>query len=210
MIRIKKQFFIILFILFLFSFCSCKSYSFNTLVIGDSLFSGFKIPFSKSVFYLIDKKLPGDFINNCEIGLSARNVTDRLKEFDKITITHVIIELGSNDFLRNIDCKITYKNLSNIIKYFKNKNVKVCVVNFYDSSMLDYRQYFTLFNHEFLEEYNNIFLDLENILLINNIWDGKFSNEEYKIDDFHPNKKGSKLISNIIVNFIKKSNFYSS
>ncbi len=189
MIRLKKRFFIILFILFLFSFYSCKSYSFNTLVIGDSLFSGFKIPFSKSVFYLIDKKLPGNFINNCEIGLSARNVTDRLKEFDKITITHVIIELGSNDFLRNVDCKITYKNLSNIIKYFKNKNVKVCVVNFYDSSMLDYSQYFTLFNQEFLEDYNNIFLDLENILLINNIWMGNFLMKNIKLMIFIQIKK---------------------
>lgn len=206
LIRVGKRFFIIL---FLFSFYSCKNYSFNTLVIGDSLFSGFKISFSKSVFNLIDKKLPGNFINNCEIGLSASNVINRLNEFDKITITHVIIELGANDFLRNIDCKITYKNLSYIIKYFKNKNVKVCVVNFYDSSMLDYSQYSSLFSQDFLEEYNHIFLDLENVFLINNIWNGKFSEEEYRIDDFHPNKKGAKLISDNIVNSIKKSDFYT-
>lgn len=205
MISVKKRFFIVLFILF--SFCSCKNYSFNTLVIGDSLFSGFKIPFSKSAFDLIDKKLPGNFINNCEIGLSASNVAGRLKEFDEITITHVIIELGANDFLRNIDCKITYKNLSTIIEYFNNKNIKVCVVNFYDSSMIDYSQYFS---QEVLEEYNQLFSNLENVFLINNIWDGKFSNEEYKIDDFHPNKKGTKMISDKIVDFIKNSDFYSS
>ncbi len=54
-----------------------------------------------------------------------------------------------------------------------------------------------------------MFLDLKNVFLINNIWDGKFYNEEYKIDGFHPNKKGAKLISDKIVAFIKNSDFYS-
>lgn len=65
------------------------------------------------------------------------------------------------------------------------------------------------FSKEVLEEYNHMFLDLKNVFLINNIWDGKFYNEEYKIDGFHPNKKGAKLISDKIVAFIKNSDFYS-
>lgn len=204
-----KRIFFINLLICIFFFLSCKNSS-CTLIIGDSLFSGFKISHEDSVVALLNNHLPGTFLNITEIGLSLKNVKERLSEFDEIEITHVIIELGANDFLRNVDTDVIYENLYSVIEYFKTQKIKVCVINFYDSSMLKFYKYFDVYNIKDLENVNLIFSTLEDVLVINNIWDGKFSCNEFKVDDFHPNSKGSKLIAFNILNYLKKNNFYSN
>jgi hypothetical protein len=53
-----------------------------------------------------------------------------------------------------------------------------------------------------LNSYKKVFdsLKSEGVILIENIWNGKFLDSEYKIDLYHPSEIGTKLIAENIIN----------
>ena len=81
-------------------------------------------------------------------------------------------------------------------------------MSFIDSSM--FLTIDELQNNEMLVEYHEAFEFFENnnILVISNIWNGRFYDDTLKIDDYHPNEKGAEIIASKIITELKTKNFF--
>ncbi len=191
-------------IIFLFGCSNSK----DTLCIGDSLFSGFKLSNNSSVVQIVNKEFDYRIIDSCVLGYTANVCVKQLNKFDLSNISFAIIELGANDFLLRKTAKATKENLLTIINYLQEKKIKVCLVSFIDSSM--FLTIDELQNNEMLVEYHEAFEFFENnnILVISNIWNGRFYDDTLKIDDYHPNEKGAEIIASKIITELKTKNFF--
>lgn len=191
-------------IIFLFGCSNSK----DTLCIGDSLFSGFKLSNNSSVVQIVNKEFDYRIIDSCVLGYTANVCVKQLNKFDLSNISFAIIELGANDFLLRKTAKATKENLLTIINYLQEKKIKVCLVSFIDSSM--FLTIDELQNNEMLVEYHEVFEFFENnnILVISNIWNGRFYDDTLKIDDYHPNEKGAEIIASKIITELKTKNFF--
>ncbi|MBP3450516.1 MAG: hypothetical protein J6K22_08655 [Spirochaetaceae bacterium] len=191
-------------IIFLFGCSNSK----DTLCIGDSLFSGFILSNNSSVVQIVNKEFDYRIIDSCVLGYTANVCVKQLNKFDLSNISFAIIELGANDFLLRKTAKATKENLLTIINYLQEKKIKVCLVSFIDSSM--FLTIDELQNNEMLVEYHEAFEFFENnnILVISNIWNGRFYDDTLKIDDYHPNEKGAEIIASKIITELKTKNFF--
>ncbi|MBQ3024544.1 MAG: hypothetical protein IJD23_04445 [Spirochaetaceae bacterium] len=191
-------------IIFLFGCSNSK----DTLCIGDSLFSGFNLSNNSSVVQIVNKEFDYRIIDSCVLGYTANVCVKQLNKFDLSNISFAIIELGANDFLLRKTAKATKENLLTIINYLQEKKIKVCLVSFIDSSM--FLTIDELQNNEMLVEYHEAFEFFENnnILVISNIWNGRFYDDTLKIDDYHPNEKGAEIIASKIITELKTKNFF--
>lgn len=203
----KKNLYILCIIIIIFLFGCSKTK--DTLCIGDSLLLGFQLPNNKSVIQIINNNFDNRLVDCCELGYTANVCVKQLKDFDLSNISFAIIELGANDFLLRKTAKDTKDNLLAIINYLQEKKIKVCLVSFIDSSM--FLTIDKLENNEMLLEYNEVFNFFENnnILVISNIWNGCFYDDTLKIDNYHPNEKGSEIIASKIITELKTKSFFN-
>ncbi len=200
----KLYIFYVILIIFLFGCSNSK----DTLCIGDSLFSGFQLSNNSSVVQILNKEFDYRIIDSCVLGYTTNVCVKQLNNFDLSNISFAIIELGANDFLLRKTAKDTKQNLLDIINYLQEKKIKVCLVSFIDSSM--FLTIDKLENNEMLLEYYEVFNFFENnnILVISNIWNGSFYDDNLKIDNYHPNEKGSEIIASKIITELKIENFF--
>jgi len=177
------------------------------LIVGDSIFSGYSLNEDEVPVNLIKKTVHKETIEFCEPGLTLSAFSNRLTNYDNINISHVIIELGANDFLLNKDIENTKKAFFKIMNYFSNKSSNICLVSFVDSEMFSYVDYCDInLLHQYEEMYKS-FQD-NNVIIVTNIWENTFLKSEYKIDFFHPNKRGAELITRNIVKQLQKYAFF--
>ncbi|MBQ6781824.1 MAG: hypothetical protein IJT36_01100 [Alphaproteobacteria bacterium] len=191
-------------LIFGFFLCNCSDKK-TVFIVGDSLLLGYKIEEKESALSIIKNKLH-NCVHYCEIGLTISAFAAILDRYDIDSISCVIIELGANDFLLGRDSAKTCESFLSTINYFKKKGIPVCIISFIDKTMFQYKD---LGNVKLLEDYDKMYESLleQSISLITNIWEGNFSNMDYKVDDFHPNAEGAKVIARHILREIKKMGF---
>lgn len=205
MLKIVKCIIVIAYSLSIFSCTNKKS----VLIVGDSILTGYGLDENDSPLEIIKKRIKNSVFDFCEPGFTVSAFSNRLSNYDELPISHVIIELGANDFLLGNDSENCKKKFLKVINYFEKKGISICLISFIDDTMFEYSDYC---NVELLHQYEDMYKELqgENVLLITNIWKNNFSDENYKIDFFHPNKIGAAIIANKIFSEIEKTDFLHS
>ncbi len=98
---------------------------------GDSLTAGFGLAEKESYPFLLQEKLNADgyhyeVINAGISGDTSLGGLDRIEwSLEQENVEYVILELGGNDVLRNVPAEMMKKNLDEIIRKAKAKNVKI-------------------------------------------------------------------------------------
>ena len=181
----------------IFTITSCNNEKEN-LVIGDSLLSGYGLEKKDIIISALKDNVQGNLEKFIEIGLTLSSFSKNLNRFENKKYNYVFIELGANDFLLNIDVSTTEENLKKIINYFQKYSEKIFFISFIDSTMYNIDDE----RKNLLNSYKKVFdsLKSEGVILIENIWNGKFLDSEYKIDLYHPSEIGTKLIAENIIN----------
>lgn len=197
----------LVYILFFTFFLSCSQLNNSTLIIGDSLLSGFQIEKDKAPITILKQKIYGNINSYCEIGLTASAFSKNLNYYTNKNYSHVIIMLGANDFLLECNSEKTLINFERMIDFFSKYNSKICFISFIDSSMFQNSK----INKKLLYDYLNMFNKLKNyknVIVADNIFKNQFFNKKYKSDLYHLNEKGSLFISKNILFSLKQNHFF--
>jgi acyl-CoA thioesterase-1 len=105
----------------------------------------------------------------------------------------MILCLGANDMLRGISPKETKKNLEEIIKIAKSKNIKVIIAGMISP---------TSYGFSYKNSFDKIFSDLSKkhkLQLIPFLLEGVAQKPEFNLSDgMHPNDQGTIIISNTL------------
>jgi acyl-CoA thioesterase-1 len=204
-LSIMKQFFLIFFILQLFSFSSIAAeQERRILIIGDSLTEGYGV--SKKDAYpnqlqllLNQKKIKAKIVNAGSSGSTSASALSRLKWHMKVKPYLLILALGGNDGLRGIKPSSTKENLKRAIILAKEKGVVVYLAGMqmpYNYGA-DYRKAFSGVFKELIKEHK-----LKEIpFLLKDVGGKKELNQP---DGIHPNEKGHKIIAQTVANIIGK------
>ncbi|MBR4374223.1 MAG: hypothetical protein IKO57_12200 [Treponema sp.] len=170
------------------------------IFLGDSLLIGYKIEKEKSAINLIEMSIPYKTVSRCNIGMTANACKSNINNLINERAIYVIIELGANDFLLGRSATETQKDLDAIIEFCQKRKSNVAIINFVDESMYNFCT--TEKQVQLLADYADMYKKIsaeKKIKLIDGIWQGKFGNAKYKIDYFHPNESGSKVIADTII-----------
>ena len=174
------------------------------IALGDSLTAGFGLAEKESYPYLLQEKLKADgydyeVINagvSGDTSLGGLERSDWVLEQDNAKI--VIIELGANDLLRGIPVASMKKNLDQIIRKAKAKNLKVLLCGMLAPPTMgsEYQKAFTVAFPDLATEHKVEFLSflLENVAL---------KKELNQADGIHPNADGEKIMTENIYNALK-------
>lgn len=174
------------------------------IAFGDSLTAGFGLSEKESYPYLLQEKLKADGYDFEVInaGVSGDTTLGGLERadwvFEQDNAKIVILELGANDLLRGIPVAQMKKNLDQIIRKAKAKNLKIllCGMLAPPSMGSDYQQQFTVAFPDLATEHKVEFLPflLENVAL---------KKELNQADGIHPNPQGSKIMTENVYKALK-------
>ena len=174
------------------------------IAFGDSLTAGFGLTEKESYPYLLQQKLNADGYNyevvnagvSGDTSLGGLERADWVLEQDNAEI--LVLELGANDMLRGIPVAKMKKNLSDIIKKGKAKNLKIllCGMLAPPSMGQQYQQDFTMVFPDLASEHKVEFLPF----LLENIATKKDLNQA---DSIHPNAEGEKIMTDNIYKALK-------
>lgn len=174
------------------------------IAFGDSLTAGFGLSEKESYPYLLQEKLKADGFDFEVInaGVSGDTTLGGLERadwvFEQDNAKIVILELGANDLLRGIPVAQMKKNLDQIIRKAKAKNLKVllCGMLAPPSMGQQYQQDFTVAFPDLATEHKVEFLPflLENVAL---------KKELNQSDGIHPNPAGAKIMADNIYKALK-------
>lgn len=177
----------------------CKLENNNIITIGDSLANGFGVNENDSFAIKIPKLLNKNPLKRGINGETSSELLGRIDSELKSTskIAAVIISIGGNDFLRKIDENTTKRNIDLIVQ--KTKNYTNCIILLgVPNGIMD----------GITGGSSPIYKDITNkykILLDNKSMAKILKNANLKVDQIHPNKNGHEIITNNIVNLIKKN-----
>ena len=164
------------------------------LALGTSLTAGYGLPESDSFTFLLSKQLEADglpirIINGGVSGDTSAGGLARVDWLLDNTVTHVLIELGSNDALRGLAPTKTEENLEQLIKLLQDRGLKVMLAGMLAPPNLgpDYGTAFNGIYPRLAEKYQ--------IPLYPFFLDGVAAERELnQADGIHPNAAGSKVI----------------
>jgi acyl-CoA thioesterase-1 len=174
------------------------------IAFGDSLTAGFGLTEKESYPYLLQQKLNAEGYNyevvnagvSGDTSLGGLERADWVLEQDNAEV--LILELGANDMLRNIPVEKMKKNLDQIIRKAKAKNLKIllCGMLAPPSMGTKYSQDFLMAFPDLASENKVEFLPflLENIALKRELNQG---------DGIHPNAEGAKVMTDNIYKALK-------
>lgn len=102
----------------------------HVLFLGDSLGDGYGVPIEKSFTKLFEKNLleknkPIKLYNGSVSGATTASATERLRWYLPKKPTHLILELGGNDFLRGLSIEQTKNNLDTVLVVAKQEKIRV-------------------------------------------------------------------------------------
>jgi len=139
-----------------------------------------------------------EVINGSVSGSTSANGLNRAEwSLSDSDISLIILCLGANDMLRGINPEETKKNLEKIIQIANKKKIKIIL-----AGMVAPKSYGNIYKKKF----DNVYVILSkkhNIPLIPFLLKDVALKPDLNLNDgIHPNKRGTKIISNIIKNKI--------
>lgn len=176
----------------------------NILILGDSLAEGYGLDESMSFPRIVEKELKNkkfnvSVINGGVSGATSSNGLQRLKWHFKKPVDLVLLELGANDGLRGLKLEETKKNLKTIIKFSKEKKVKIAMLG-----ILMPPNYGKEYTVQFEKMYKEIASE-ENVPLLPFLLDGVAGIPALNLPDgIHPNEKGHQVIGKKVAVFVEK------
>ena len=174
------------------------------IAFGDSLTAGFGLTEKESYPYLLQEKLKADGFDYevVNAGVSGDTSLGGLERADWVleqeTAKILILELGANDMLRGIPPAQMKKNLDQIIRKAKAKNMKIllCGMLAPPSMGAQYAQDFTVAFPDLASEHKLEFLPF----LLENVATKKELNQA---DGIHPNAQGEKIMTDNVYKALK-------
>lgn len=171
---------------------------------GDSLTAGFGLTEKESYPYLLQQKLNAEGYNYevVNAGVSGDTSQGGLERIDwsleQGNVEILILGLGGNDLLRGLSPAQMKRNLSDIIKKAKEKNVKVLLCGMLAPPTMGekYQREFVNAFPDLADEYNTAYLPfmLEGVAL------EKRLNQP---DGIHPNAEGARVMTENIYKSLK-------
>ena len=177
----------------------------NILILGDSLAEGYGLDEAMAFPRVVEKKLNDKKINVKVInggvsGATSASGIQRLKWHLKKPVEILLLELGANDGLRGLSVPDTKKNLKEIIKFAKEKKVKVMLLG-----ILMPPNYGEDYTKQFEKMYKQLASE-EKIPFLPFLLDGVAGNPKLNLPDgIHPNQKGHEVIAEKVVQFLEKN-----
>lgn len=174
------------------------------IALGDSLTAGFGLTEKESYPYLLQEKLKTDghdfeVVNagvSGDTSLGGLERADWVLEQDNAKI--LILELGANDLLRGVPPSQMKKNLDQIIRKAKAKNLKIllCGMLAPPTMGVEYQREFTTAFPDLASEHKVAFLPflLEGVAM---------KRELNQADGIHPNAEGSRLMTENVYRALK-------
>ncbi|HBR55928.1 MAG TPA: arylesterase [Blastocatellia bacterium] len=171
---------------------------------GDSLTAGFGLAEPESYPFLLQQKLNADGFDyevvnagvSGETSLGGLERIDWVLEQDNVKI--IILELGANDLLRGIPVAEMKKNLDEMIRKAKAKNVPVLLCGMLAPPTM---------GSDYERDYRNAFPDLADQYKINFVpflLDGVALKPELnQADGIHPNAEGTKIMTQNVYRELK-------
>ena len=172
----------------------------NLMVFGDSLSAGYKLNYKEAFGAQLEAALTKkgyqvQIINYSASGITTADGVRRLRTALFKKPDAVILELGANDMLQNVDLEKTRANLQTLITSFKQNQIPILLVGMEASSKQ---------SEEYRRNFRQLYADLalENELLLypffmKGLWkeDGSHLNDSYFLpDQVHPSAKGVTVI----------------
>lgn len=174
------------------------------MVFGDSLVAGYGIAITDSFPAQLEKKLQADGRNIKVInaGVSGDTTSAGVTRLDwslSQKPDYVIVVLGGNDMLRQIDQKVTRDNLDKIIKALRRRDIPVLL-----AGMRSYRNLSAISGGDIATVYEDI-AKSNDVLLYPFFLEGVALEAPYNLDDgIHPNPAGiAKIVDNIYPSVMK-------
>jgi len=177
----------------------------NVLILGDSLAEGYGLDEAMAFPRVVEKKLNDKKINVKVInggvsGATSASGIQRLKWHLKKPVEILLLELGANDGLRGLSVPDTKKNLKEIIKFAKEKKVKVMLLG-----ILMPPNYGEDYTKQFEKMYKQLASE-EKIPFLPFLLDGVAGNPKLNLPDgIHPNQKGHEVIAEKVAQFLEKN-----
>ncbi len=177
----------------------------SILILGDSLAEGYGLDESMAFPRVVEKKLIEKkknvkVINGGVSGATSASGIQRLKWHLKKPVDVLLLELGANDGLRGLSVPDTKKNLKEIIKFAKEKKVKVMLLG-----ILMPPNYGADYTGQFEKMYKDVAKE-EKVPFLPFLLDGVAGNAKLNLPDgIHPNQKGHEVIAEKVVKFLEKN-----
>ena len=169
------------------------------VLFGDSLMAGYGLPKEQHLSVVLQNslRLNGhkiDVINGSVSGSTSSGGLNRAEwTLSESNIDLMILSLGANDMLRGINPQETKKNLEEIIKIAKDKNIKVILAGMIAP---------TSYGFKYKKSFDKIFDDLSKkheLQLVPFLLEGVAQQPKFNSSDgMHPNDKGTIIISNTL------------
>ena len=166
------------------------------VLFGDSLMAGYGLPQDKHIALILENDLKQagysiEIINGSVSGRTTAGGLNRIEwTLSELDIDLMILGLGANDMLRGISPEETKKNLEEIIKIAKQKNIKIILAGMFAP---------TTHGVGYKKKFDNIYPSLArkyNLRLIPFLLEGIALNPKFNQDDgIHPNDKGTLILS---------------
>lgn len=174
------------------------------IALGDSLTAGFGLTEKESYPYLLQEKLKaeGHDYEVVNAGVSGDTSLGGLERadwvFEQDNAKILILELGANDLLRGVPPSQMKKNLDQIIRKAKAKNLKIllCGMLAPPTMGVEYQREFTTAFPDLASEHKVEYLPflLEGIAM---------KRELNQADGIHPNAEGSRLMTDNVYRALK-------
>ena len=195
---------------------SAMAEPYRLAVFGDSLAAGYQLP-QKSAFYtqlnqaLTDKGYDVSVIHASRSGETTAGGIKRQKKLIDKKPNGVILELGINDAIRNVDLKKTEENLKTLIENFQNNDIPVLLAGMKSvpTQPLRYREQFEEMYRDLAHSYQLTFYPFFMKGVINtSVAKLNLTSDKLLSDHLHPSPKGVQImVENIlptVEQFLKK------
>jgi len=174
------------------------------IALGDSLTAGFGLTERESYPYLLQEKLRADGFayEVVNAGVSGDTTIGGLERaewvFDQDNAAVLILELGANDLLRGVPVANIRKNLDQIIRKAKAKNLRVLLCGMLAPPTMgaEYQREFTMVFPDLAAEHKVKFLPF--------LLDGVALKKELnQADGIHPNAAGARIMTDNVYKALK-------
>ena len=160
----------------------------HVIAFGDSLVRGVGASPGKGWVSLLSTRLDRPILNKGKNGDTTRSALSRLPR-DVLTQDPrvVLILLGGNDALRRLPQQLVFENLAATIDQIQQVGARVVLIGVRGGPFFDhYAKSFRALAAE------------KNVLLVTNILDGIWGNQQRMADMVHPNDEGYRLMADRI------------
>lgn len=178
----------------------------NIIIFGDSLSSGYNLPYKKDWVSLLASNNKQFIITNASV--SGATSTDGLHiatfHLNKKYYHLVIIALGGNDFLKGIPIEHTRNNLEKIIKIANRNKSKVLILGipFFSNYGNNYR-------NDILDMYKTLSVKFNSHLNPNFLGEVINDRKFLQSDGIHFNQEAQAIIQSNVEKSIKSLRFYN-